>query len=176
MLLEQFVPQEHCLKCDVCCRFLESHTIWAPLFTLAEIKHLVENDILPPAIFTEIKKSKKNNKTQSHRINLIKYKDYFICPCLNPLDHRCKIYNDRTFECQLYPFLLAKTNGKFYLAVDNKCPYFNTAGQDKIKNYTTYLEKEFRNNKLNSFLKQHPELFSEYPTSDLKLLFPIELS
>jgi Fe-S-cluster containining protein len=163
MPLKQLVPEEFCLKCDVCCRFPESHTVWAPLFTESEIKHLVDCDILPPLLFT------------TQRINLIPHKDYFICPCFNPDDKKCKIYADRPFECRLYPFLLARKDNKFYLALDKKCPYLENLSQDEIKSYTDYLKKELESKANKSFLKNNPDLFSDYPAADLKLLFSLKI-
>lgn len=173
MQLKQVVPQEFCLRCSVCCRFSVPDTVWAPLFTESEIKQLVENDILPPVVFTN--QPKKNNSS-AQRINLIEHEDKFICPCFNIPDQKCKIYKHRPFECRLYPFLLSIDNSKFYLAKDNQCPYFKSGEKERIKNHIDYLRKEFKKEESISFLKQNQVLFVEYPCADLELLFPIDLT
>lgn len=171
MQLKQFIPQEFCLKCDVCCRFYQDHCVWAPLFTESEISCLVKKSILSSLIFT----TSATANTGGQRINLLKHQDYFVCPCFNPSDSKCKIYIYRPFECQLYPFLLTREGTQFYLAQDKKCPYLNITGEHKIKAYAGYLKNEFKKKDTISFLRQNQELFAEYPTADLKLLFPIEL-
>jgi Fe-S-cluster containining protein len=176
MPLKQLVPEEFCLRCDVCCRFPELHTVWSPLFTESEIKHLVEKDILPPLLFTLPPDSLPKNKTKQHktqRIDLITHKDYFICPCFNSDDSKCKIYANRPFECVLYPFLLVRKGKKSYLAIDKKCPYIENLNQGEIKSYADYLKKELNKKSIKSFLENNPELFAEYPATDLKLLFSI---
>lgn len=176
MPLKQLVPEEFCLRCDVCCRFPEAHTVWSPLFTKSEIKHLVDKDILPPLLFTLAQDNLAKSKATQHktqRIDLIAYKDYFICPCFNPSDNKCKIYTNRPFECVLYPFLLVRKGKKSFLAVDKKCPYVENLSQDEIKTYSDYLKKELNKKSVKSFLEDNPELFAEYPPVDLKLLFSI---
>ncbi|MFC1709603.1 YkgJ family cysteine cluster protein [Candidatus Omnitrophota bacterium] len=170
MQLKQFVPQEFCLRCDVCCRFSQPDTVWAPLFTESEVRHLIEDHMLPPTVFTD---HPKGNNSSAQRINLLDNKDNFICPCFNLPDQKCKIYNHRPFECQLYPFLLNKKDNKFYLTKDNGCPYFKSGPEDIIKNQIDYLKQEFQKEDMCLFLKQNQELFVEYPSLDLEILFPI---
>ena len=179
MQLKQLVPEEFCLRCDVCCRFSQAHTVWAPLFTDSEIKYLVKKNILPALVFTghsETKIAKDRSGSMPiciQRINLIEHNGCFICPCFNPSDHSCKIYADRPFECQLYPFLLMRKDDKFYLVQDKKCPYLNKIKEPRLKGYINYLKEEFKKEDILSFLRQNQELFAEYPTTDLKLLFSI---
>jgi len=176
MQLKQLIPEEFCLRCDVCCRFPQAHTKWAPLFTESEIKDLINRNILPPLLFTDYPKDKKDSyNIDAKRINLVEYKDYFICPCFNPPDCKCRIYTKRPFECQLYPFLLTRQGDKLYLSQDNKCPYLNEAKEDRLNKYTDYLRAEFKKEESISFLKQNPELFTEYPATDLELLFSINI-
>ncbi|MDD5356450.1 MAG: YkgJ family cysteine cluster protein [Candidatus Omnitrophica bacterium] len=177
MQLKQLVPESFCLSCDVCCRFSEGYTVWSPLFTEAEIKHLVNKDILPPSIFTSPRPEADGNKVKhehrTRRINLVAYKDYFICPCFRPEDKKCRIYEDRPFECRLYPFLLVNRGGKFYMAQDTKCPYLRSAQQEEIDSYVNYLQEALQADEARMFLKNSPQLFADYPAADLKLLFPI---
>lgn len=173
MKLKQLIPEEYCLKCDVCCRFAEQHSIWSPLFANSEINYLVEKDILPPLVFTA-HPDNKNHNAQAQRINLIQHKDIFICPCFNVPENKCKIYEDRSFECRLYPFLLTKKDGQIYFTRDKNCPYFDSIEDDKIKSYIDYLKQEFKNPEARSFIKQIKDLFLGYPAQDLEMLFSID--
>ena len=162
--LKQFIPQEICLGCDICCRFTSCDTIWAPIFTEEEIKLLVDSNTLPPLLFTETKSK------HTHRINLKPYKDYFICPCFNPQDNKCKIYHDRPFECRLYPFLLVKEKDKFCLAYDKKCAYMKDDTNKDREGYVECLRSEFKKKENQAFLRQHQELFFEYPLDDIVIV------
>ncbi len=53
MMLEQFIPQEYCLHCDVCCRFPENHTVWTPKFTREEVIAAVEHGMIPSDLFSQ---------------------------------------------------------------------------------------------------------------------------
>jgi len=162
--LKQFIPQEICLGCDICCRFSCSETVWAPKFLEEEIKQLVDNNILPPTFFTE----RCNNI--SHHINLEAHKDYFICPCFNTDSNKCKIYLDRPLECRLYPFLLIKNKGGFYLTYDKKCIYMKDGANKDMTDYIEYLKKEFQKKENIDLLRMHKELFSEYPLDDIAVV------
>ena len=172
MQLKQLVPQEFCLRCDVCCRFPQADSVWVPLFTKTEVRHLVENDILPPIVFTT---HPDQEKITPLKINLITHEDYYICPCLEPQEHKCKIYEQRPFECRIYPFLLVKNKDKLYLAKDNKCPYFKSGPSDRINTFIEDFKKELQKKEMIYFLRANVDLFTEYPTEDLELLFSISL-
>jgi len=175
MQLKQLVPGELCLKCDTCCRFSENGSIWGPQFSESEAKYLVENNILPPAVFMDQSKKDSNIK-DSLELNLIEHESCFICPCLDSSNHKCKIYKHRPFDCRLYPFLLTKKDNKFYLARDKKCPYFKSADRAVVEEYIDYLKKELCRKGAIDFLIQNKELFSEYPVQDLELFFPISIN
>ena len=44
MQLKQFVSSEHCLGCDVCCRFLDDETPLAPVIGSTEVKLIAYRD------------------------------------------------------------------------------------------------------------------------------------
>ena len=178
MRVKQLIAHKFCLKCDGCCRFSQANTVWAPLFVKSEIKYLIKENFFSLADFSNI--------AGRQRLQPLKHKDYFICPCFNPINHLCKIYKNRPFECQLYPFLLVKKDDKFYLAQDDKCLYISVCRKEKLSRRTAYLEKKLNQKQTISFLKQNKELFNplesycltgftEYPASELKLLFPINI-
>ncbi len=177
MQLKQLVPEEICLKCDTCCHFSENGSIWGPQFSESEAKYLVENDVLPPALFRGHHKNDTGFKEKdSLEVNLIEHESCFICPCLDSSNHKCKIYKHRPFDCRLYPFLLTKKDNKLYLARDKKCPYFDSADRAVVEEFTDYLNKELSRKGAIDFLIQNKELFSEYPIQDLELLFPISIN
>lgn len=175
MFHRQFIPQQFCLHCDICCRFSQVRSVWTPLFTESEIRYLVKKKILPPSIFTATLTHQIAHNKKAQYINLIAYKDLFICPCFNPSGQKCRIYQDRPFECRLYPFLLIKKCKKLFLGLDKRCPYLGNCGKEKIESYIDYLKREFQKQKNKSFLAENKDLFAEYPHNNLELLFSLDL-
>ncbi|MCX5715534.1 MAG: phosphatidylglycerol lysyltransferase domain-containing protein [Candidatus Omnitrophica bacterium] len=111
--MKQFIPSECCLKCDVCCRFLD-----------AESPYAAGLDLTPEG----------NRFTQPLHAGA-----GFICSCLNPKNNRCKIYVDRPLDCKLYPFVLMwdEDYKDIVLGLDHKCPHIANC-QLPITNYRQY--------------------------------------
>src|SRR4030042_2810887 len=110
-MIEQFVPQEVCLKCQGCCRFKEFDSLWAPCLMDEEIQVLLDKKIPPASI------------SMDRRIRPVPapQQDGFICAFLDPAANKCKIYEFRPLECQLYPFLITLRAKKVLLTVDLNC-------------------------------------------------------
>lgn len=169
--MKQFVSQEYCLQCDICCRFTENPTAWAPKFTHSEVVKAVEENALPPELFTQA--NYHAGDTTVFPIQLLDCSGGFRCPCFSVSDNHCLIYHHRPFECRLYPFMLLKKKNQFFVAYDLKCPYITSADKKQFQLYKDYLEEEFKRQAFVSFLKQHRDLFTEYDSADLEILFPI---
>jgi len=163
--LNKFIPQEVCLNCEICCRFSSLDSQWSPSIGRSELENIIKLNIIPPALLIS-----SNNKGPV-RIALTAYKNYFVCPCFDVQNNKCKIYPHRPFECRLYPFLLLKVNKKFYLAYDTKCIY--TKNISMLKEYIKYLKIKFNEQKTLNFLKKNIELFSGYPLAEVTIAFQI---
>ncbi len=116
--LYQIIPSEVCFSCDVCCRFLESDSPLAPIFTEAEKRHAISQGV-DPTLFQPQADGK------SSQIELKSYKDFYICPFFEPETNRCTIYVNRPLDCQLYPFALMfnEDRTRIVLGVDMLCPF-----------------------------------------------------
>jgi Fe-S-cluster containining protein len=101
-MIKQFIPQEVCLKCQGCCRFKEQDSVWSPCLLDEEIQNFLDKNI-PPLCLSLDKKLMPipNTQGQGH-----------ICPLFDVQVNKCKIYEFRPFECQLYPFLISLRNKK----------------------------------------------------------------
>jgi uncharacterized protein len=68
---------------------------------------------------------------------LIAYQDRFICPKFDPDTNRCKDYENRPPDCQLYPFVIMYDEDykDVVLGLDPKCPYIEKAQSTKVINY-----------------------------------------
>ena len=116
--LYQIIPNDVCLSCDVCCRFLEPDSPLAPIFTEEERKQVISQGT-DPAIF---RPQIDENSTQ---VKLKPYEDYYICPYFEPETSKCLIYKNRPFDCKLYPFALMynEDRSSILLGLDTLCPF-----------------------------------------------------
>ncbi|PIU41340.1 MAG: hypothetical protein COS99_05630 [Candidatus Omnitrophica bacterium CG07_land_8_20_14_0_80_42_15] len=154
-MINQFIPNDFCLKCKICCRFIKKDSVWTPHLLDGDIKSLLNSNALQP---TAITKSKK--------IKLIPILDekIFICPLLNIKNSECKAYAFRPFECALYPFLINRTGKKVFLAVDINCSYIKAKlDSDELKEYTRYITKFVRSVAFKKILKNTPRIIHKYP-------------
>jgi len=153
-MIRQFVPQEVCLKCHGCCRFHQEDSVWPPTLLNEEIDALSKEGV--PA--TLISSSKKI------RVASFPKEDIFICSLFDAQGNKCKIYNLRPLECQLYPFLLNRKGGKSFLAIDLQCPF----AAEKIKakefnDYAQYLAGLLKNPPYTEVLQNNPHIIQVYP-------------
>lgn len=152
-MLKQFVPQEVCLKCLGCCRFKEADSVWLPCLLDEEIQDLLDKKIPPASISLDRKIQPITSPNQ----------DGFICPFLNTEHNKCKIYDFRPFECQLYPFLIALRDKKVLLTVDLNCPYIKENLNSKaLKEYTDYLVSFLNSASQIKILKNNPQIIQAY--------------
>ena len=141
-LLKQIIPDEVCLSCDVCCRFLDSDSFLAPIFTESEIKRTIAHGA-DANVFRPMPDGK------SSRIKLKPHGERYICPFFDPETSECTIYPIRPLDCQIYPFGLMydKTRTQVVLGVDMICPYSEAqiqteAFQHYIDYMASYLESD----------------------------------
>ncbi|MDP2938654.1 MAG: YkgJ family cysteine cluster protein [Candidatus Omnitrophota bacterium] len=167
--LKQFIPKECCLKCDGCCRFIDKKSQWVPRIAKSEILKILKSGF-PQHLFSKLNKN-------DNQLNLVNYKGINICAFLFPQTNRCKIYNNRPFDCQLYPFILMRNREKIFLSVHLACPFVKeNLEKREFKNYLTYL-KEFLNKKgISSFIRKNIFLAQDYDNfqDEIKLLFCLD--
>jgi len=153
MRLRQFVPEEFCLRCQGCCRYKESDSVWVPCLLDEEIQLLMDKRIPPAAI--------------SSKRRLLAIPDpageEYLCPFLNTPDNKCKIYEFRPFECQLYPFLINLRAKKVILTVDLNCPYAKeNLKSGEFKEYAEYLSAFLNLPRQIKLLKDNPQIIQAY--------------
>jgi len=153
-VIKQFVPQDFCIKCRGCCRFKEEDSVWSPCLLDEEVQGLLDKPGIP-AVAMSI----------DHRIKVVANPSGadFICPFLGVQDNKCKIYDTRPFECQLYPFLINLRKGKVLLTVDLNCPYvYEQINSPAAKDYIVYLTGYLNSRPLRSMLKDNPQIIQAY--------------
>lgn len=136
-MIKQFISSSVCLKCHGCCRFSSAQSVWLPR-PLKEEKKI-------KLIF---------NPKQGN----------FTCNFLKLAENKCKIYKQRPFECQLYPFLINRAGKKIFLAVDLNCPFsVEKLKSKKFKAYVKYLTCLLNQPRWQKTLKANPQIIQAYP-------------
>ncbi len=141
-MLNQFIPEEICLKCQGCCRFAEEDSVWPVKVSENEKRRLdLKNNFIP----------------------LIPAKEEFICSFFMPKENKCKIYPRRPFECRLYPFLINRRGKKAFLALDLNCPFAReNLNKPEFKKYVKYLSCILSKPPYAGMLKNNPRLIQQY--------------
>jgi Fe-S-cluster containining protein len=86
----------------------------------------------------------------------------FICPNLDLKTNLCRIYSERPFDCQLYPFLLNRKKDKVFLSVHLHCPFIEkNLERESFKRYVRYLKGYL------SKIKIEPKFILEYPKDEI---------
>lgn len=152
-MMRQLVPQETCLKCQGCCRFKDYNSVWLPCLLDEEIQGLLDRKI-PPVSISIDKKIKPIPHPQG---------EGFICAFFDISQNKCKIYDFRPFECQLYPFLVNLRGKKAVLTVDLNCPYIKeNLNSTEFKAYVDYLVAFLNSPAQIKLLKDNPQILQAY--------------
>lgn len=153
-MIRQFVPQEFCLKCRSCCRFKEANSVWSPCLLDEEIQELVDKAGIPPASISADRRIQSVADPGAGG---------FICPFLNSADNKCLIYDQRPFECRLYPFLINLRKGKVLLTVDLNCFYVaERMNSPEMREYIVYISSYLNSPRQLKMLKDNPQIIQAY--------------
>jgi Fe-S-cluster containining protein len=138
--VEQLIPKDFCLQCRGCCRFSQQQSVWQP--------HLLEEEKQSLGEISVVACPEENN---------------FICSNLVREDNKCRIYQSRPFECQLYPFLIDRKSHKIFLALDLNCAFARENSEGKrLKEYARRLAEFLQRKDHLDTLKNNPLLCQEY--------------
>ena len=168
--LKQFVPSEVCLKCDGCCRFKEKESLWRPKIAKEEIERLSRHDLFSKIFSKSMVEKNGYIKTTScgsgHQCHFFENKT-----------NTCRIYGERPFECQLYPFVLTKNKGEVAVDVHHHCPYVQEhRNTQHFQDYADYLKQFFKREDVRNFMAGHSHLVSDYSShqDELEFLFSLD--
>lgn len=152
--LKQIIPQESCLKCRGCCRFKEANSVWSPCLLDEEMQDLLDRKDFPPVSISGERKLCLLPEPQGQG---------FVCPFLDIAGNKCKIYDFRPFECQLYPFLISFREQKILLTIDLNCPHVKeNLNTQEFKEYTKYLTAFLNSPAQQRILKDNPQIIRAY--------------
>ncbi|MEW6543047.1 MAG: phosphatidylglycerol lysyltransferase domain-containing protein [Nitrospirota bacterium] len=118
--LPQYVPSRACFQCDVCCRFPEPDSFLRPYFTREEIQRAVAHGV-GPSQFPD---------PAGCQVALVPNPvgEGYLCPAFDHSASRCRIYEARPLDCQLYPLAVmwSADRSQVVLGWDTKCPFLQT--------------------------------------------------
>ena len=152
-MIAQIIPLGICLKCQGCCRFSQQDNVWSVSLLNEEIESCLE-DKIPSCVISRDKKIRLKPNPKE---------DNFVCHFLSIQDNQCNIYPFRPFECQLYPFLINRHEGRVFLSADVKCPFVRDNSESEIfKKHAQYLTHLFNNSPWPNSLKNNPQIIQAY--------------
>ena len=163
--LKQFVPSSVCLQCDGCCRFKSADSPWRPKLGTEEAKGLT----------TKI--TQADWLDDGGHIRTLRHCGQDLCRFFNPDDHTCKVYDNRPFECALYPFVLSRSAAGVEVYAHLSCPYIqDTEATAALDEYVGYLKQYFHTPPVKDFLERNASLVHDYSpfVTELQHLFTIE--
>jgi len=153
-MIKQFVSQGVCLKCQGCCRFKQEDSVWSPVLFNEEIEMLLKEG-LSPALISPHKKI---------RVASFSKEDIFICSLFNTEENKCKIYNFRPLECQLYPFVINRKDDKILLSLDLQCSFIAEKQKtEEFKEHVRYLADLLNSPRYVEILKNNFQIIQTYP-------------
>ena len=163
--LKQFVPSEVCLKCNGCCRYKEADSVWRPKLGPDDQKNLAalitNGDVLDDQGY----------------VKTIQVCGEHFCQFLNGADNTCRIYNNRPFECSLYPFIISQTADGVKVYVHLSCPYVQDhLAREDFDAYVAYLKGFFRRQDIMFFLSRNKAMFHDYSLFAPELLHVFDLT
>lgn len=159
--IRQIVPQEACLKCDVCCRYPEKTTSLVPCFLEEEAEPLRNTG-----------KLRSIGKKLDLKTPPIEYKENYACSFFCPERKMCDIYAMRPLDCRIYPFMVTydKDSKAIVLTLDTKCPYLRDKLEAKeVMEYAGYLTKIFESDKAVEELNSNKNFINEYQEDSVTL-------
>ncbi|MFH1199091.1 MAG: YkgJ family cysteine cluster protein [Candidatus Omnitrophota bacterium] len=152
-VIKQIIPSKFCLECKGCCRFRDLNSAWSPALLNIEIEKLMEDGISSLVITQE----------KHLRVEPFEGENNFVCALLNTADNKCKIYQTRPLECQIYPFVINLRKSKVFLAVDLRCPFAQSnKDSEEFKEYSEYLAGFFNQSAQLDLLRTNPQIIQQY--------------
>ena len=154
--LPQLVPGAACLRCDVCCRFPESDSFLRPYFTAEETARAVASGVDPSAF----------SRSTGGQIKLVKDPDGegYLCPAFDQPTNRCRIYESRPLDCQLYPLALMwdAAHQQVWLGWDTKCPFMRDTVPSAIAAHAERVTALLAVEEVLETLAAHPRLVGPF--------------
>lgn len=156
MILPQLVPSSACLQCDVCCRFPDPDSALRPHFTEDEITRALGGGIEETA-FPNRRGSQIVLVPEPHGHG-------YLCPAFDAATSTCRIYQQRPFDCQLYPLALMwnEPHTQVLLGWDTKCPFMREEVPEEIRRHADRVMALIDQPGIRDHIVAHPRLIGRF--------------
>ncbi len=154
--LPQLVPSRTCLQCDVCCRFPDPDSALRPYFAENEIARALVGGIEETA-FPDRHGSQVILVPEPHG-------EGYLCPAFETATSTCRIYEQRPFDCQLYPLALMwdKPHQQILLGWDTKCPFMREQIPEEIQRHADRVMALLDQPEIRDHVAAHPRLIGRF--------------
>jgi Fe-S-cluster containining protein len=154
--LPQAVPSSACFRCDICCRFPDPDSVLRPYFTGKEIAYAVEHGL-------EARAFPDHHGSQ---VALVPNPngEGFLCPAFEAESGRCRLYEQRPLDCQLYPLVLMWTAGhdEVVLGWDTTCPFTKEHIPESIRRHAESILRLLEEQATVERIADHPRLIGRF--------------
>jgi hypothetical protein len=164
--LPQLVPSRTCLQCDVCCRFPDPDSALRPYFTENEIARAQAGGVEETA-FPNRRGSQVILVPEPHG-------EGYLCPAFDAATSTCRIYEQRPFDCQLYPLALMwdEPHHQVLLGWDTKCPFMREEIPGEIQRHADRVMALLDQPGIRDHVVAHPRLVGRFQ-EDVVVLAPL---
>ena len=159
--MNKFKFSEMCFSCRECCRFLKSQQYFAPVFTEEEYKKL-------KSMHKNLPRFKRHIGSKNvYQVILKKSKLYpkeYVCPFLDEKKHSYKIYNNRPFDCKIWPFIVMKKGKRTVISYfsGDYCDIVDSLPRKIFNSYKKSVVEFITSKKCLRTIKTHPALIWKY--------------
>ncbi len=153
----QISSKNICTGCRGCCIFDKDYYFFAPVVTKEEKQILIEKHSKNESDFEE-----KDGRLQ---IKLKQFTEDKVCPFLNTKTWLCGVYENRPFDCKLYPYVLMwdKDKAHVVLAIDKSgCPAYDLKKEEEKLHYHQEIVKYLNSEKTREMLQKNNYLIWDY--------------
>ncbi len=158
-MLTKILSRDACADCKECCVF-SRYDVWEQPALSPENRRKAE------ALLPEVRFISKGNESSLFRISEDDTEDLFLCPLLNT-EQGCLLGEDKPFECQIYPFQIAKIGNRQAIILSPLC---EVVMQKPVGVLLKFLKTELAE-KIFSYAAQHPDVIRPYDDMSPVLLW-----
>jgi uncharacterized protein len=156
IVLPQLVPSRTCLQCDVCCRFPDPDSALRPYFTENEIAGALAGGVEGTAF--------PNRRGSQVILVPDPHGEGYLCPAFETATSTCRIYEQRPFDCQLYPLALMwdEPHEQVFLGWDTKCPFMREEIPAEIQRHADRVMTLLDRPDIRDHVVAHPRLIGRF--------------
>ena len=150
------MPSRTCLQCDVCCRFPDPDSALRPYFIEQEITGALAGGLEGAAF--------PNRRGSQVVLVPDPAGEGYLCPAFDSATSTCRVYEQRPFDCQLYPLALMwdEPHSHILLGWDTKCPFLREEIPAEIQRHADRVMASLDRPGVDEQLVSHPRLIGRF--------------